>query len=572
MLSRLQHSTLNIQHSTFRLRLRHLSEIAAVLAVWAAAIAFINPRGDFPIDDDWDFALAAWRFASTGHFHFTPFTAVSLRAQVLWGALWTRLFGQSFDVLRASTLVLAMATLVVVHRMLLRAGVPRFGRVIATLTFGFHPIFLWSSCTFMTEVPFVFASSVALACFLRSFDRDGASNLPSTPFSLRRGEGGRWRWVLAGCVATIVACFVRQTGIAILAAPLILALVRRRRRDVLLIASTIALFAIIFLLKREWLAGSPQEFANHFRMWTESTFRLPEQIAVFDHYATFNAQNCALFFLPVVAPLALVFIRSARRNDIVIAVVLGLLFFARVQSLIALGLPMPYFVSPYCCDIFAGNIFSDFGLGPLALAGAYPFRLPYVARLLVTYMSVILAALLVWAAMRRASRTNASLIAIGVALSGSLALFGSGLYVDRYSFDSAWPLVIALPLILPWKSRAVRAVSIGALVIMATFSTLAVQEYFSWNRARWTAIRDLRAHGVAITSINAGAEPFYLYELSHGDQRMRRIYQFGVPDRPYTVAFEPLPGKRIIARYPYRGWLGLHHGEVFVLLTSGEHV
>ena len=583
-----------------------LAEVAAILAVWAAAVALINPRGNFPIDDDWDFALAAWRFASTGQFHFTPFTAVSLRAQVLWGALWTRLFGQSFDVLRASTLVLALATLVVVHRILLRAGVPRFGRLIATLAFGFHPIFLWSSCTFMTEVPFVFASSIALACFIRGFKEDAISHAVTSPETVCHSETGGapegrsaarnpppterdaligrgfvavlrpfWapadrneKWVFAGCLATIVACFVRQTGITILAAPLLLALMRRRWRDALAISSTMALFAATLLLKREWLAGSPQEFANHFKMWRESTFRLPEQIAVFDHYATFNAQNCALFFLPLVAPLALVFIRSARRNDFVIASVIALLFVARVQSLIALGLTMPYFVSPYCCDIFAGNIFADFGLGPLALAGTYPFRLPHGARLGITYLSVICAALLIWAVIRRASRTNASLLAIGVALFGSLALFGSGLYVDRYSFDSAWPLVIALPMILPWKSRAVRTVSAGALVIIATFSTLAVQEYFSWNRARWTAIRDLRARGVAITAINAGAEPFYLYELSHGDQRMRRINQFGVPDRPYTVAFEPLPGKRIIARYPYRGWFGYHRGEVFVLATG----
>lgn len=569
MPGRLQRSTVNNQHSVFRLRLSHFGELTTIIAAWSAAVALIDPRGNFPVDDDWDFALAAWRFASTGHFQFTPFTAVSLRAQVLWGAIWTRLFGQSFDVLRASTLVLAAATLIVVHGMLLRAGVPRFGRIIATLALGFHPVFLWSSCTFMTEVPFVFASSVALACFIHGFEEGTAAGLAPIPTSspLRPGEGGRWGWVLAGCVATIVACFVRQTGVTILAAPLLLALVRRRWRDALAISGTLALFAATLVFKREWLAGSPQEFANHFKMWTESTFRLPEQIAVFDHYATFNAQNCALFFLPLVAPLALVFIRSARRNDIVFASVIALVLFARIQSLIVRGLTMPYFVSPYCCDIFAGNIFTDFGLGPLALDGAYPFRLSFAARLGVTYLSVILAALLVWAVLRRASRTNASLLALGVALVGSLGLFGSGLYVDRYSLDSAWPLVIALPLILPWKWRAVRAVSVAALVIIATFSTLSVQEYFSWNRARWTAIRDLQARGVAITAINAGAEPFYLYELSHGDQRMRRIFQFGVPDRPYTVAFEPLPGKRIIARYPYRGWFGLHRADVFVLVA-----
>ena len=124
--------------------------------------------------------------------------------------------------------------------------------------------------------------------------------------------------------------------------------------------------------------------------------------------------------------------------------------------------------------------------------------------------------------------------------------------------------MIALPLMIPWQSRAVRGMSIAALALMAIVSTLSVQEYFSWNRARWTAIDDLRARGIPIAQINAGAEPFYLYELSHGDQRMRRIHQFGVGERPYTLAYEPRAGKRVIARYPYSGWLGWHRGEVVV--------
>jgi hypothetical protein len=540
----IQHSTLNIQHSTSASR---RGEPFGIVAVFAAAIAFVNPRGNFPIDDDWDFALAAWRFAKSGHFQFTAFTAVSLRAQVLWGALWTRLFGESFDVLRMSTMLLAAATLVIVHRTLLQAGVARFGRITATLALAFHPIFLWSACTFMTEVPFVFASSVALFCFIRASD----------------GEDG-FAWTAAACAAAMTACFVRQTGIALLAAPLLLALFQRRKRDAAVIGGTIALFFAMLLFKREWMSGSPQEFAVHFRVWTESTFRLPEQIAGFDHYATFNAQNSALFFLPLVAPLVLLF-RGARRTDFAIAGAFAALLLLRVQSLIAIGLPMPYFVSRYCCDIFAGNIFVDFGLGPLTLDGAYPFRLPYAMRIAITYASVILAVYLLWAVLRRASRANASLLAIGTALFGSLILFGSGLYVDRYSLDSAWPLAIALPLMIPWQSRAARAISVAALLVIGIFSTLATQEYFSWNRARWQAIADLRARGIAMTSINAGSEPFYLYELSHGDQRMRRIHQFGVGERAYTVAFEPLPGKRVIARYAFSGWFGLHKGEVLVL-------
>ena len=62
-------------------------ETFGVVSVWTLAIAFIRPYGEFPLIDDWDFTIATWNFARTGHFHFTPFTAVSLRAQVLWGAI-----------------------------------------------------------------------------------------------------------------------------------------------------------------------------------------------------------------------------------------------------------------------------------------------------------------------------------------------------------------------------------------------------------------------------------------------------------------------------------------------------
>src|SRR5258708_20751798 len=139
---------------------KDFAELALLAAVWAVAIAIISPRGDFPILDDWDFAIATWNFAGTGHFQFTNFTAVSLRAMVLWGAAWTRLFGQSFEVLRSSTLTLSLATLFVVDRTLVHAGVTRGVRIVTTLALLFHPFFLWPSCPSMPAVPFVFASSL----------------------------------------------------------------------------------------------------------------------------------------------------------------------------------------------------------------------------------------------------------------------------------------------------------------------------------------------------------------------------------------------------------------------------
>jgi 4-amino-4-deoxy-L-arabinose transferase-like glycosyltransferase len=175
-------------------------EIAILTVAWAGAIALVDPRGNFPLHDDWDFAIATWRFAESGHFHFTQFTAVALRAQVLWGALWTKLFGQSFNVLRASTLVLSLGAVLLVDRILARAGAARGVRMLAALALLFHPIFLWASCTYMTDVPFVFASAAALYCFVRAWKSD------------------RLAWLVAGCCAVAVAWFIRQNGAYLLGA------------------------------------------------------------------------------------------------------------------------------------------------------------------------------------------------------------------------------------------------------------------------------------------------------------------------------------------------------------------
>ena len=499
------------------MRRRDIFELTAILAVWFAAILLIKPTGNFPLGDDWDFAIATWNFAHLGHFKFTHFTAVSLRAQVVWGALWTWAFGESFRILRYSVLALAAVTIVVINRLLARANVAPAPRVIATLAFAFHPIFLWASCTYMTEVPYVCASAIAMYCFLRGLDDD------------------RRAWIVAGCLAAVVSWFVRQTGVINLVAPLAIALWRRRYKDAAAIGATLAAFAALFFFKRAWISGSPEEFAVHYRMWGESSFRLPQQIEVAYHWFVFNAQNSALFFLPLVAPLAFV----KRRWWPGIAA--GILILWRVQALISAGHPMPYSSNPFCCDIFAGNIFENFGLGSHTVTGAYPIVMPYAARLIVTYASVLLAALL----FVKPPKSNAALLSLGTAIVGTLALLGSGLYVDRYALDSAWSLVIFLALVAPVR----KWLAIPLLIIIMIFSVTAVAEYHSWNKSRWQAVADLRARGVAVTDIDGGAEVWSLYEMAYQDQKWRRIRQFGVGPRRYVIAFSPLPGYRVIGRY-----------------------
>jgi hypothetical protein len=532
---------------------RAIFENGLILAVFAAAVAVIQPRGNFPILDDWDFAIATWRFAQTGHFHFTNFTAVSLRAMVLWGAAWTRLFGESFNVLRASTLTLSFGTLCVFNRTLKLAAIPTSLRIVSTLALLFHPLYLWLSCTYMTDVPYLFASSIAIYAFVVAL-RDG-----------------RFGWLFVACLAVMTAWFIRQNGVMLLLPPLmLLAFYRERitprwRSFAVAICAFLALFAILLFFRREWLAGSPAMFATHYHMWQEATFRLEDQVATLDHYVIFNVQNTAFFFLPLVLPL-LILLRPLSRRAAIVLGILTLIIGWRVGSLAYHGRLVPYHAAHLDSDILPGNLFVDFGLGPAMLDGATDFQpgfsAPRALLAALTILSAVVAIVLVWALLCRPAPTLLFKLTVLAATVCTLALFASGLYYDRYSLDSAWMVSLALPLIIPWERRSARWLAGVALAVVAAFSVLSVQEHFTWQRARWQAWTDLRTRGVAVTQIDGGGEAFGLYELADAPVAVGRR---GHPPRAYAIALHSLPGYRVVGEYPFTSFLGMRHGAIVAL-------
>lgn len=185
-------------------------EVPAILLLLLLATLFVRPYGDFPLGDDENHAIGTWNFARSGHFKFAIDTTPPLRAQVVWGAAWTRLFGESFDVLRASTIVLTGLALILINRLLALAGFGLGLRLFGTLAFLFNPIYFWSTYSYMTEAPYVFASLLALYCFVRAFRGQ------STP------------WLIAGCIAVAISWWIRQ-GILNLIPPLVLLGVYRDR-------------------------------------------------------------------------------------------------------------------------------------------------------------------------------------------------------------------------------------------------------------------------------------------------------------------------------------------------------
>lgn len=469
-------------------------DVWLLVLLFAVAIVIVDPRGDFPLDDDWDFALATWQFARTGHFAFTSFTATSLYTQVLWGAMWTTLLHPSFFVLRCSTLFLAALTLFIFDAILSRFAFGRGDRFVAAAALLFHPIFFWSSFTYMTHVPFVFCSVVAIYCFVR----------------------GGPRWTAIGALAVVASFFIRQTGV-VTAIPAILA--ARDRKSRLIAALPIVVFTLSFPVLQHG------EFGYHARA-IEAPFH--GALYLFDHVTA-----AALFTLPLLLPA----IRALRNR--VLAVALIVLFIARALLFVGFANPEwnPFLTSTH----LFGNIFINLGLGPPSLVDvhmlgyAYPLHLLFSARLVLTIAAAAAGGLLLALLIENAKMEIGYLQVI----CASVVLSVSQLWFDRYTIDATWPLCFVLPLI----ARNVRVTAV-LLILVALFDVFAVRDYLQWNRDRNRAWQGLIAAGVSPLQINGGVELNALARNAFEKPRPQWTIR-----NDYLLTYRPLPGADVLKRY-----------------------
>lgn len=79
----------------------------SLFALAAVSICFVNPFGNFPIGDDWQYAYPVKSWIENGLFEFKGIFAPNTLLQIIWGFLFCKIGGTfSFDWLRLSTMIL----------------------------------------------------------------------------------------------------------------------------------------------------------------------------------------------------------------------------------------------------------------------------------------------------------------------------------------------------------------------------------------------------------------------------------------------------------------------------------
>jgi hypothetical protein len=525
--------------------------VAAIVLGASLIAAVVGPGGEFPLSDDWAYAYTTRGLCQDGVIRFLPWTGASVVAQVWYGAALCRLFGFSFEVLRASTLVLATLGAVVFFLMLGRLGVRGAARALATAVFALCPLYVNLAFTFMTDVPFVVSAVFAGYAYVRGLDQ--------------RAVG----WLLLGAACAAIALLVRQHGIFVaLAAGLAACLDARgtRRERFGLAAAATALPVIAFIAFQVWLFawhGAPAAVANKMSEARATTVA--------------GLANCAFRGLAylglLLAPLAAAVWPEARRRGTALVAVACMLAAPAAALWLREGATMFYLT----------NVMYDLGLGASSLRDTLFLALPppveagLALRLPLTVIALAGAAVLLvtWtsALRRRWHEPVPAFLTLATLLLFAGTLLHARFYFDRYLL-AVVPFAIAAGCVAGGVRPA--AASVALMALLGWYAVAGTHDYLAWNRARHAGLAELRAQGVPVTEIDGGVE-FNAWHLSPaldrwptndearpGQPAWRKSWWWVVDDR-FVASFHPLAGYGVRDRRPYARWLVPGTGEVLIL-------
>ena len=536
-----------------------------ISSLWVLAALLVDYRGNFPLNDDWSYGIAVQRLVEEGVYDPTAWTSMSLLSQVLWGSLFSYLFGFSFEMLRLSTLSLSLLTLFGVYLIARQLNASGKVALFSTLLLAFNPVYLALSYTFMTDVPFMGFSTLALLFSLRYLNNESVFTL-----------------VIATAFATL-AVLCRQTGLYVPIALALSVLYKYGcRSKALLVAAVPGMFCAGALLGyRFWLdhtARTPDLYGKQLQDLVESIFSPSQWPIVFAKSTVVAILYLGLFLVPLftlllASPTASPSVRWFKkwlvRAIVPVSVLLGVGLFSN-------GKLMPV----------GGNILVEEGIGPLTLYDVYNLKLPNATALpyefwvMVTLLSILGAATLsvyLFSVIRRMvtalvqhQRTNAHyarffLIAGGVIYLMPVLFLN---YYDRYLLT---PLVLVTLLLaldgerLP--SFKVAALPVALLFLFAFYSVAGTHDYLAWNRARWQALRQLTEHeAVPYYQINGGFE--YNGYMLFTDELLRTKKTdkwWTLKDDRYVITFGRIADYEVVQSYEYDRWLPPTSGQIFVL-------
>jgi hypothetical protein len=535
---------------------KHAGPLATIVAVFLLGACWVHPLRDVPVVDDWTYAWSVEQLLGTGHLRIAEISGIYPVAHILWGALFARLFGFSFGVLRLSTAVVAVAGCVALYFLLYELGCSRRWSTLGALTLAVYPVYFSLSFSFMTDVPAAALSLLALLFTVQAVRRDAPSRL----------------WVAA--LFSVLAVFVRATAIA---APLAAAFAIPWRRDAWRwaapVTAALAAFAIGTVVAPRAFGSLEWESSRFQQLQWLTTMSPREYLNV--NLATLSHEGLAF------APLLLAAVVSRRAWWRIALTALAL---AAISWSLWHVLPTPLLDwSTWSLQDVGGSRVLIGGFAPVS---AWSIRAhPFVAVVAIVAAASLLVAIggamqLIIAGFRSRGadlHDRRALIVIGGYLLLALGVVNVlWLYNDRYylilvpavaSIGAWWPARLRAPL---WTAALL-------LLPMGYVSLTGTRDMLDVNEVAAAAVRDLEATGVPPYEIDAGwALNGWRLWAHPGRLRPGTDRRYGVPfvtskeETPYLIASAAHPGYEVVRSLPlpHASWQATDRVYVLKRLTK----
>jgi hypothetical protein len=515
-------------------RLRLPAILCALLVLACELIS--SPYTTMGICDDGPYILVAKNLAATGHIHYNGWSAAMLCWQLYLAEALIKVFGFSFTTVRASTMLVSVASAFLLQRILVRCGISERNAVIGTLALVLSPLYLLLSVTFMSDIHGLFAITLCLYACLRALQ---ASN--------DRASIGWLCFAVAANVAVGTSRQLAWLGVLVMI-PSTLWLLRAHRRVLLAgAAATLAGFLAI---------GACLIWLRHQPYTTPGTYEVSHVpwLSIFAFLLRFFLEFP--FLLLPISGLFLLAIRKYRPRTI--ATIVGLVgtFTFLAAYLIHPRGGLTSLLEPTLRDYPGCDFITIYGAYESLSQGLPHVFLPLWVQGLLTLVSLggVIGLILSFFAARRtppvvSETVSTSWRQLGILLGPFAAAYAglliyravavahdqSGVVFDRYSLGL---LVVALIcLTRQLQDRVESRFSLGGIAfiaIMAAYGVSLTHNTFSLLRARVAMAAELRAANVPDTSVDNGWEYNLLVELQHTPYINNPA--IATADNPYTPA------------------------------------
>ena len=512
----------------------------AWLAFFLCALIIISPLGEFPLNDDWAYALSVRHLLEDRMLVIPDIVTATLVWQTVWGGMWALLLGPSFAALRISTLALALLAALCLGKITGEKKPSWLAPLSPEFLLLSSPFFLMLSFTFMTDVPYIAWMLLSALFYSRALENDSAKT-----------------W-LCGAAAVSLAYLTRQIAVAVPAAILIALHMQGKlsvKRLLLAFALPVAVIAAHYYWFNIMYGGN---WASRFYLSDGLTAFLitPGNYPEMACRAASTLLYCGLFSLP----LAILLPRTplSRRDGAMLAaalLLLGLFTYAK-------GLP-PYYPNLMTAHGFGINLVGSKSGGILSNGIFWCLVLAASAYSLAKFQ--------LNSKLFRTPQAVTLLLLAGTHLALSVTLKN---FYDRYVLTVFVPFLAAAYVAVksredaasPWRLRT----AAGASLLLALLAFAGTWDYMNWNRAKNNAAEQGTNAGLAPERINNGFDWYaaLLYEPNMNrlkkelplnrigrfdwikDNEFSAFVSFGRMDSPYwdlkgkTDYFSPLTLKR----------------------------